>query len=127
MPEIKTTIRRRCPYCMDEFDVINISVRTIEGYHNALTGKNNAIVEHLSCGHEFIDNKFNIDNIYFTNPVVPKELNKEIIQPRYIYKERNGVNLMDICVLVCLVCLAFMVPPLVILPVLYFLGRINKG
>lgn len=124
MIDAKTSIRRHCPYCMGDFDVINVSVRSIEGYRNSLTGKNTAIVEHLSCGHEYVDNKFNIDNIYFRNPVV-KEPVREIIRPRYTYRKRNGVNLMDICVLVCLVCLAFMVPPLVILPALYYIGRIK--
>ena len=126
---------KKCTYCMCESEVVGISVRTIPGYKNAITGKDTAMVEKLSCGHEFIDGKFNTDNLYYTAPAPVEnltrkveELNKTIAQPirfEYHYPARRsgGVNTMDIAVVICLPVLALMCPPLVILPILYFIGR----
>jgi len=126
MVNTKTSIRRRCPYCMDEFEVVHISARSIEGYCNHITGKNTAIVEHLSCGHEYVDNRFNVDAIYFHNPETKCLEPKFRERVAYVPYKRKGMNAMDVCVLGCMVCLAVMFPPLIVLPVLYFSGRLNS-
>jgi len=136
---MKTTLRRRCPYCQEELEVANYSVREIQGYHNPLTNKNTAIVEKLSCGHEYIDGKFNVDNIYFTNPInktaeilqktvesIPKEINVNVNHQYVPIRQGNGgLRIMDMMCLICLVALSFMCPPLVIIPILYFIGRMR--
>ena len=127
----RTRISRKCPHCWGEFDVISVSVRTIEGYVNPLTGKNAAFVEHLSCGHEFVDGKFNVDAIYFTNPkpMIP-EYKASVVNYVPItytpYKRKTGVNVMDVCVLCCMGFLVVAFPPLVLLPALYYIGRISS-
>ena len=136
---IKTTIRKRCPYCQIDARVVGYSVRDIPGYKNHLTGKENAIVETLSCGHQYIDNKFDLNSIYFTNPInktteiLQKTIDiKEIninVNHRIIpdtYHKKGGINLLDIICLICLVFLAFACPPLTILPLFYFIGRVIR-
>jgi len=135
MKKLNHTMRRACPYCMTESEITNISVREIPGYQNSLNGKSNAIVEHLSCGHEFVDGKFNVDKIYFSAPTQTMDvkgkpdftINPEYVPaPRVRYKRQSGgFNFMDLACMICIVFLAFTIPPLTILPVLYFLARIN--
>ena len=124
---LKHILRRRCPYCGIESKVTHFSVREIPGYHNNLTGKNNAIVEHLACGHEFVDGKFNIEKIYFTAPNKPTakvQESAEQFPPVYItYMKPKTFNIFDgICAL-CLLFLAFTMPPLAIFPLFYFICR----
>ena len=136
---IRTTIKKRCVYCMGDMEVINYAIREIPGYRNPLTGKNTAFIEKLSCGHELIDNKFNLDSIYFTNPEnksiekLQKTINiKEVninVNHRIIpdtYHKKNKITLLDISCMVCLVFLVFACPPLTILPLFYFIGRVIR-
>lgn len=124
---------KRCIYCKEEVAVIAISVREIEGYRNALTGKNTAIIEKLSCGHEFVDGKFNIDAVYFSQPKIkpqsdaerfpqnPVPVHIEVVAPP---RKSNNVTVMDILCLGCLVLFLVTIPPLAILPIVYFIGRL---
>jgi hypothetical protein len=119
---------------MAEAEVSGISVREIPGYVNSM-GKNTAMIEKLSCGHEFVDGKFNVDTLYFSAPRQPEKIvahtsvapsvpNNEIHYiPRPVKK--NGIRVMDVACMICMVFLAFTCPPLVILPALYFIGRIK--
>ncbi len=129
----KAVMTKRCPYCQDTAEVVNISVREIPGYHNPITGKNTAIVERLSCSHEYVDGRFNVSSIYFTNPT-PNSLPpmpsqkielKVIPQQQYESKRSHGLRFMDLLCMVCLVVLAFTIPILVVLPLTYFICRLS--
>jgi hypothetical protein len=134
---------------MVEVEVSGISVRSIQGYKNPLTGKSTAIIERLACGHEYVDGKFNVsvESLYFIKPVGsikpadilksnlvnPVELKIEKCEIYYdnLYKalsyanpsRRKPFGIMDAIMMVCTVVLAVIYPPLVILPVLYFMFR----
>jgi hypothetical protein len=125
----KTKMTRRCPYCQSEVEVTNISVREIPGYKNPLTGKNTAMIERLSCAHEYVDGRFNTDSLYFSNPKSTLSPEQDIEMRGTIYrmvpKAKSGLNLMDVLCVLCLVFLAFTVPPLVIVPLIYFIFRMR--
>lgn len=128
----KPILTRRCPYCQSEYEIVGISVREIPGYKNPLTGKNTAMVERLACAHEYVDGRFNTDSLYFTNPkpasspVQDIEMRRPMPQPNYITsRPKSGLNLMDVLCVLCLVFLAFTVPPLVIVPLIYFIFRMR--
>lgn len=133
---------KHCPYCKLEAEVTGMAMRAIMGYKNHLTGKNVAMVEHLSCGHEYVDNKFNVDSLYFTMPnpsglsrdekqlekAKDDQLKTDIPKPQQHYpvsQPRGGLTVMDIACLICTVFLAFTVPPLVVIPILYFAFRLK--
>ena len=122
-------ITRRCPYCQAEVEVTGMSAREIPGYVNSLTGKSTAMVERLSCSHEFVDGKFNVDSLYFSNPrpVQHPEL-KIQVQHQYpvpVQIERGGLRVMDVLCGVCAIFLLFTAPLLVIFPILYFVFRLK--
>jgi len=107
-------------------------VRTIPGYVSPVNGKDSAIVEKLSCGHEYVDGKFNVDALYFSYPKhpAPGETVNVVPAPReyrprvvYVRQKSTNVNVMDVLCVISLIFLSFTVPPLVIVPALYFLGR----
>jgi hypothetical protein len=122
-------ITRRCPYCQAEAEVTGMSAREIPGYVNPLNGKSTAMVERLSCSHEFVDGKFNMDSLYFSNhrPVQQQEI-KIQVQHQYpvpVQIKRGGLQVMDVLCVVCAVFLLFTVPPLVIIPIVYFALRLR--
>jgi len=128
----KAILTRRCPYCQIEAEVTNISVREIPGYKNPLTGKSTAMVERLSCAHEFVDGRFNTDSLYFSNPkpvsspVQDIEMRRPMPQYHNVMsKPKNGLNLMDVYCFICMIFFAFTVPPLVIVPIIYFIFRMR--
>ena len=127
----KPVLTRRCPYCQGEYEVVGLSVREIPGYKNPITGKSTAMVERLSCAHEYVDGKFNTDSLYFSNPkpapspVQDIEMRRPMPHYHVMGKTKSGLNLMDILCAVCLIFLAFTVPPLVIVPLIYFIFRMR--
>jgi hypothetical protein len=131
MNAIKPTTKR-CIYCMQDHEVVNFSVRTIPGYRNNLTGKDTAFVEKLACGHEYVDGKFNVDNLYFSaprsyeyresdSPGCPVNITPI---PRRNYKRKSHGGMDGAC-MVSMVILGFLCPPLLIVPALYFWGRLK--
>jgi len=124
-----TIATKHCPYCMSDERVINYSVKTFEGYRNPLTGKDNAFVEYLACGHRYVDNRFDVDSVYFHTPDIKIPEPKASTPVQYIpYKRsrnKGGMNCMDVCVLGCMAVLAAAFFPLVIFPVMYFYNRLK--
>lgn len=126
------SVTKKCPYCMEDVEVVNFSYRTIKGYVNPVNMKNVAFIEHLGCGHEFVDGKFNIDKLYFTEPIRDTQSRQvmPIKQTRYenriVYK-KSGFNHWDAFMMICLVVNLCTAPVFAVLPVLYFIGRFMDG
>lgn len=126
-------LTKRCPYCRGEMSIVGMSARDIPGYKNPLTGLSTAMVEKLSCGHEFVDGKFNVDSLYHSNPIPPQEVQDNLMQSVAIHhhhnykksKRKGRLTGLDIAVMACSVVLTIMFPPLIVLPILYFLFRMN--
>jgi hypothetical protein len=121
---------------MEDAGVAGYSVREIVGYRNILTGKNTAIVERLVCGHEFVDGKFNLDCVYHASSAGQRF---EVAQPKPVdihrgdirihlepkIRKASGISLMDMACMLCFPVLLFAFPPLVMLPIVYFIARLK--
>lgn len=131
----KSLLTRHCPYCQIEAEVTGMSAREIPGYKNPLTGKSVAMIERLSCSHEYVDGKFNVDSLYFSTPRIqqnPEHQNistKSPVKYHFVFEEHKsdgGVKVLDILCAVCLIFLLVTAPPLAIVPAIYFIGRMMR-
>jgi hypothetical protein len=108
-----------------------MSAREIPGYKNPLTGKSVAMIERLSCSHEYVDGKFNVDSLYFSTPRAPQLPTQNIVltpqmlrhQYKITVKSNKSIGVMDVLCAVCLIFLVVTVPPLAIVPAIYFIFR----
>ena len=129
MNETKT-MTSKCPYCQVEVSIVNFSYRAIPGYTNPVTQKNVAFIEHLACGHEFVDGKFNVDKLFFSAPSIPAAASTtnnatKVFHtlPKYV-RPRQSINIWDFINAACLIVNVLTCPILAVFPIVYFLNRI---
>lgn len=146
-----TKLTRRCPYCRgEEQEVIKIVAKEIPGYKNVLNGKNTAIIETLTCKHEFVDGRFNTDSLYHTSnspkqkeqqeyhpeESKPKEHNNDVAKIEYVHvyhhydeqvpaRRSGGLNMLDVMCMIGTVVIVMTVPVLLIFPLGYLILRLS--